>query len=235
MEVFNSGCRLQSINRSMIPTSKLGQMAWRRRTLGAKIVLQYSLRTHGQIQRNRWLFFFYGARCCAAVQGITSSRADSAATGPLKARTSQRSQNKRSHDDPSHGYAICKKVDRECRARSNKNKWEFASSSNSIERQTDHLRRAQSRRASPAGTEVVEQTLKPNALSAGGHLPPVVVVIVAGVRPIPVAGIPVRVASVSVGRAVNVWTIVIVEIGPILHLGRRGRFGRDRARRHRRS
>jgi hypothetical protein len=40
------------------------------------------------IQRNRWLFFFYGARCCAAVQGITSSRVDSAATGPLKARTS---------------------------------------------------------------------------------------------------------------------------------------------------
>jgi hypothetical protein len=27
MEVFNSGCPLQSINRSMIPTSKLGQMA----------------------------------------------------------------------------------------------------------------------------------------------------------------------------------------------------------------
>ena len=44
MEVLNSGSRLQSINRSMIPTSKLGQMACRRRTLGAKIVLQHSFK-----------------------------------------------------------------------------------------------------------------------------------------------------------------------------------------------
>ena len=68
--------------------------------------------------------------------------------------------------------------------------------------------------------------MKPNALSAGGRLPPVVVVIVAGVRPIPVGGIPVRVASVSVDRVIAIRSVVVLHVS---YSRRRCRFESARA------